>query len=209
MDGVLVDSERVSLPEDHAFFAGVFGDDIANKIGDAMGVSAKDVYDIAVSNGSKMEKSTFYEKIDARSRDVYARSKLEQGVQPLVEYLVSNGFKLALVSATRYMWLEHILDTLGIRNKFAEIISINDTPGLRSKPAPDGFLEALRRLDADPKRSFVLEDSNRGIAAGKASGCFVIGYRGLLMPGYVQDGADEYTDTMEGVVEIVIRRSQT
>jgi sugar-phosphatase len=44
----------------------------------------------------------------------------------------------------------------------------------RSKPAPDGFLLAARRLGVDPARCVVFEDSPAGVAAGAAAGATVV-----------------------------------
>jgi beta-phosphoglucomutase len=203
MDGVLVDSERISIVGDHDFFAGVFGADIADKIGDAMGLSVDTVYQKAVANGASMEKEVYLQKCDERSASIYARADLIAGSDQLAAWLISHGFKLGLVSATRRKWIDHTLARLRFQDAFETVISINDVPGLKSKPEPDGFLEALRRLNADPKRSIVLEDSNRGIASGKAAGCYVIGYRGHLVDGYEQTGADAYAETMRDVIGLV------
>jgi beta-phosphoglucomutase-like phosphatase (HAD superfamily) len=45
----------------------------------------------------------------------------------------------------------------------------------RPKPAPDIYLEACRRLGADPEASVGLEDSPTGAAAAKAAGLTVVG----------------------------------
>jgi beta-phosphoglucomutase family hydrolase len=48
--------------------------------------------------------------------------------------------------------------------------------GLAGKPAPDVFLEAARRLGAEPQQAAVFEDALAGVAAGRAGGFgFVVG----------------------------------
>lgn len=42
------------------------------------------------------------------------------------------------------------------------------------KPAPDIYVEACRRLGAQPARSVALEDSPTGVAAAAAAGMYVI-----------------------------------
>ena len=80
---------------------------------------------------------------------------------------------------------------------------LNERTDLKPKPEPDGYLEALKNLEADPKLSIILEDSNSGIQAAKASGAYVIGFKGNLVDGYVQKGADVYADTMQDVIKLV------
>jgi len=47
--------------------------------------------------------------------------------------------------------------------------------GQLGKPAPEGYVEAARRLSVDPRRCLVLEDAPVGVQAGVASGASVIG----------------------------------
>ena len=48
----------------------------------------------------------------------------------------------------------------------------------RGKPAPDLFLYAADRMQADPRRTLVIEDSISGIEAAKAAGMTVWGFVG-------------------------------
>jgi HAD superfamily hydrolase (TIGR01509 family) len=48
----------------------------------------------------------------------------------------------------------------------------------RGKPAPDLFLFAAERMQADPRRTLVIEDSISGVTAGKAAGMTVWGFIG-------------------------------
>jgi beta-phosphoglucomutase-like phosphatase (HAD superfamily) len=48
----------------------------------------------------------------------------------------------------------------------------------RGKPAPDLFLYAAEKMQADPGRTLVIEDSVSGVSAGKAAGMTVWGFIG-------------------------------
>ena len=48
----------------------------------------------------------------------------------------------------------------------------------RGKPAPDLFLYAAERMQIDPCRTLVIEDSVSGVKAGKAAGMTVWGFVG-------------------------------
>jgi HAD superfamily hydrolase (TIGR01509 family) len=48
----------------------------------------------------------------------------------------------------------------------------------RGKPAPDLFLYAAERMQADPRRTLVIEDSISGVRAAKAAGMTVWGFVG-------------------------------
>ena len=81
------------------------------------------------------------------------------------------------------------------------IFSSLDTPSKKPKPAPDVFLHAAETMKANPKATFVIEDSVHGITGAKAAGMRVIGFTGAshTHPGH----ADML---MEAGAETVIRR---
>ena len=58
------------------------------------------------------------------------------------------------------------------------VFSVADLPDGRPKPAPDIFLHAAKVMAADPRATFVIEDSVHGIAGAKAAGMRVIGFTG-------------------------------
>lgn len=49
------------------------------------------------------------------------------------------------------------------------LVTVDDVR--RGKPAPDPFLEAARRLGADPRRCLVVEDAPKGLEAAHAARC--------------------------------------
>ncbi len=51
-------------------------------------------------------------------------------------------------------------------------VSSEEVP--RGKPAPDVYLEAARRLGADPATTAAIEDSHNGILSAKAAGMRVV-----------------------------------
>jgi HAD superfamily hydrolase (TIGR01509 family) len=81
------------------------------------------------------------------------------------------------------------------------IFSSLATESRKPKPAPDVFLHAAKAMDADPHKTFVIEDSVHGIHGAKAAGMRVIGFTGAAhsYPGH----ADALT---EAGAETVIRR---
>jgi HAD superfamily hydrolase (TIGR01509 family) len=202
MDGVLIDSERLWVAEDYNFLLTTFGKDAADKVGSTLAVKVDEIYERIQSLGIAVDKDAFITMYDERAAAIYAKSAVTKGTTELAAFLEQNRYRLALVSTSRKNWIDRVVPRLKFRDQLEVVISINDE-GFPSKPAPDAFLEALHRLDADPKRSVILEDANRGIAAGKAAGCYVIGYREHLVAGHEQTGADVYADSMENVIEIL------
>jgi alpha,alpha-trehalose phosphorylase len=94
-----------------------------------------------------------------------------------------------------------VLRAAGIASLFDLTVDGSDIVelGLRGKPAPDGFLEAARRLEVPPSRAVVVEDALAGVAAGRA-GAFglVIGVaRSAAHADLRSAGADLVVDDLE------------
>lgn len=199
MDGVLVDSEaawqRYQLP----YFERVFGRDIAAHIGTAPGIGIDGVYEKAVAMGVHIDLDSFRNGFEEVAMQVYDVSPLTPGLDELARTLLQLRYRFGLVTNSPSTWIARVLPRLSFQKEFAAVVPLKDRQELKRKPAPDGFLEAMRLLQADSQHSIVLEDSNPGIAAGKASGAYVIGFRGNLLNGYRQEGADTYADTMAQV----------
>ena len=80
------------------------------------------------------------------------------------------------------------VDGLGLTPLFGAIVTGDDV--VRRKPAPDGYLEAARRLGADPARSMAIEDSGPGIVAARAAGMKTVAIPHPLTEGHDLTGAD-------------------
>jgi len=206
MDGVLIDSEHGWLPYETPMLERILGKAIATAVGDTTGLGLEKLYEKARALGSAITKQEVVDGYNSVVNDVYAHAPLTAGSNTLAERLTTLGFKLGLVTQSPQSWIDHVVPRLAFKDSLEVVISLEDRPDLGFKPAPGGYIEALRVLGADPKQSFVLEDSNLGIASGKGSGAYTIGFRGNLVEGYEQTGADAYADTMDEVAAIVQSR---
>ncbi|MEZ5810761.1 MAG: HAD-IA family hydrolase [Rhizobiaceae bacterium] len=107
-----------------------------------------------------------------------------------------------ICSNSRAERIEAMLDRTGMKPIFDKrIFSASDTPSAKPKPAPDVFLHAAEKMQADPANTFVIEDSVHGVAGAVAAGMRVIGFTGGAhsFPGH----ADRLT---EAGAETVINR---
>jgi beta-phosphoglucomutase len=93
------------------------------------------------------------------------------GAAELLAGLRAAGAPLAVASSSRNAGL--VLDRLGIRARLDVLVDGNDVT--RSKPDPELFLTAARRLNMPPQRCLVVEDAESGVAAALAAGMRVIG----------------------------------
>ena len=100
-------------------------------------------------------------------REVVPREPM-RGILELLDAIGAAGVPTAIASTSPSQWVMTAVESLGLRSRFAAIVGGDDVP--RRKPAPDVYLEAARRLGADPVRSVAIEDSSPGIQAAKAAG---------------------------------------
>ena len=79
---------------------------------------------------------------------------------------------LAVASSSNRPLIEAVLETAGIADAFAVTVSSEEVA--RGKPAPDVYLEAVRRLGVEPTRAAAIEDSSNGLRAAHAAGLRVL-----------------------------------
>ncbi len=107
-------------------------------------------------------------------------SELEQiptmpEIADLLKSLQANGYKLAVASSSSPEIIELILAKTGLKNYFPVIVSAEEAG--KSKPEPDVFLLAAKKLGVNPKDCLVVEDSENGIKAARAANMRVIAYQ--------------------------------
>lgn len=100
-------------------------------------------------------------------REVVAREPM-RGIRELLDALAAARVPLAIASTSPARWVAPAVGDLGLTGYFHTIVTADDVR--RRKPAPDVYIEAARRLGADPARSVAIEDSGPGIAAAAAAG---------------------------------------
>lgn len=93
------------------------------------------------------------------------------GARELLEDLRRHGVRVAIASSSRNARI--VLERLSLLDAADAIVDGNDVE--RTKPAPDIFLCAARRLGLPPARCVVVEDAESGIEAARAAGMKVVG----------------------------------
>jgi beta-phosphoglucomutase family hydrolase len=111
----------------------------------------------------------FTEQLERHGAEVY-----EDAIE-LVRTLRAQEIKTAVVSSS--INCAAVLEAAGIAPLFDSRVDGVDILrlSLNGKPAPDAFLEAARRVRAEPARAVVVEDAIAGVAAGRAGrfGCVI------------------------------------
>jgi HAD superfamily hydrolase (TIGR01509 family) len=85
---------------------------------------------------------------------------------------IADGWRLGLASSSNREIIDLVLEHAGLTDAFTVTVSSEEVA--RGKPAPDVYVEAARRLDADPARCVAIEDSSNGLRAAAAAGMAVI-----------------------------------
>ncbi len=93
------------------------------------------------------------------------------GAREAVERMAA-AYPLGLASSSNRRVIDLVLRELGVAARFGATVSSEEVP--RGKPAPDVYLEAARRLGADPRACVAVEDSENGIRSAHAAGMRVI-----------------------------------
>ena len=85
---------------------------------------------------------------------------------------IAGGWQLGLASSSNREIIDLVLEHAGLTDAFAVTVSSEEVA--RGKPAPDVYVEAARRLGADPARCVAIEDSSNGLRSAAAAGTAVV-----------------------------------
>jgi len=102
-------------------------------------------------------------------REEIARFDAMPGVRETITFCREQKIKTAVVSSSNHKWVDGWLEKLGILDSFDDIVAREDAP--RIKPAPDLYLEAVRRLKLPAAECLVIEDSLNGLRSAHETGC--------------------------------------
>ncbi len=89
------------------------------------------------------------------------------GVVETIDYLNANQVPIGLGTSSYKVLIETVLNVLGIREQFNEVHSAEDED--YGKPHPAVYMTVAKRLNVDPTKCLVIEDSLNGIISAKAA----------------------------------------
>lgn len=92
---------------------------------------------------------------------------VKPGLVELLDYLEQAGIPRIVASSSQPEVIRRNLKNTGTDRYFEDIVSGADVT--YSKPDPEMFLEAARRIGIPPEHCLVLEDSYNGVRAGAAA----------------------------------------
>ncbi|WP_161957185.1 HAD family hydrolase [Aestuariivirga litoralis] len=176
-DGVLVDSEPLSMRVDVAILAEngvVMSEEDAHRrfVGRTFAAMLDEMqqeFGVTFPADASAQK-------DLRLLKLYETDlRAVDGVESALEALGPQHFSVA--SNSPYERVETALRITGLTRFFGNRITTFEHVA-RGKPEPDVFIEAARRAGYKPEDCIVVEDSVTGVTAAHRAGCRVLGFTG-------------------------------
>jgi HAD superfamily hydrolase (TIGR01509 family) len=157
------------------------------------------------------------QKLDRRTLTTLQKERetalvLQQPVRPGVEQYLKDarrlGMKVGLASSSSCKWVTGHLERLGLLPYFDRICARDDVH--LTKPDPELFQLAVRRLGVEPHQAVALEDSPNGILAAKRAGLYCLAVPNELTRQLSLDLADLRVDSLEELpLEQLLNQLQT
>jgi len=139
-------------------------------------------FDPVVELGERIEEKLDEKTLDALERLYYMEATALQlllpGVADYLRVARELGLKTAVASSSLRAWVMEHLERFGIGGHFDAIICREDVK--KTKPDPELYRTALRRLAVLSDEAIAFEDSSNGIHAAKAAGLFCVVVPNLL-----------------------------
>ncbi|MBI2405797.1 HAD family phosphatase [Candidatus Microgenomates bacterium] len=112
------------------------------------------------------------EELTAQTQKEYldnlSKVHLKPGFFNFIKDLRDSGVLTALATSNAWWLVERDLDEFKLHDYFDVVTTGEEVD--ETKPAPDLFLEAAKKLDVEPENCVVIEDSPSGIIAAKRAG---------------------------------------
>lgn len=180
-DGVLVDSERLTVHEEARMLTELGWPVTADEVvGLFMGLSLATELEMVADRLGPAAAEKFEQDLVPRLTAIFdAELTPVDGIPALLDALAQKGVPTCVASSGLPDGIRRKLDRTGLREHFGDRIS-SASEVEHGKPAPDLFLLAAGRMGVTPARAAVVEDSVPGVEAGVAAGMAVYGFAGGL-----------------------------
>jgi HAD superfamily hydrolase (TIGR01549 family) len=182
-DGLLIDSEPAWFKARKSLLNEFNMDWTLNDQKHTLGVSTKDWVNYLHNKlQERLTPDEILDKVISKMKEMYKKNEVmsKPGAGEALKYCKENNFIMGLASGSYKELLFIALKSKKWEKYFDEILSSDDLK--KGKPAPDIYIEILKRLKVKPEESIVLEDSKDGIKAGVAAETNVIAVPGKEYP---------------------------
>lgn len=191
MDGVLIDSHSVSIQmlcdTANGYGCNLSIDDIkswGSLSSRQFWSKVKDTYNLSQSLEELFQTYNVDKEIEK-----YIEIGQMSGVKNLLIELKAEGIKTAIATSASRKRMNAVIKLFELNDYFDEYIC--DDEVRMSKPDPEIYLLAAKKLGVNPCSCVVIEDSNNGLRSAKSAGMKCIGYKGLPHVNENLDGANK------------------
>ena len=129
-----------------------------------------------------------------------------EGLTELLDFCHEKGIRIAVASSSRQDFVEAVFDYLNLW-PYVEVFA-SGSEVENGKPMPDIYLLAATRLDIDPERCLVVEDSTAGVQAGRMAGMYTVGYDNPTSGGQNVEAADVVVKSLKEIPNIISQLSE-
>lgn len=173
MDGTMFDTERMWATFWEPALAALglpYREGLAEAARGTAGVTTRNV--VRQFYGPDCDAEAIVDSLHRVADEVFFSAPVPKkpGLDALLAWLKARHIPMAVASSSREAMIRHNLDVWGLTQDFTTIVSGQHVA--HSKPDPEIFLLTAQKLDVEPSRCLVLEDSYNGVRAG-ATGGFV------------------------------------
>ena len=173
-DGVLVDSDRISLRVQAEWISALgLETSYEDCVRDFLGLGMPATLRILTERLGRPLPDGWEQGLDAAVREAF-----RAGLRPVagvVDALQQIDLPTCIASSGSQEKMRFTLGLTGLWDRFAGRIYSGEEVE-RGKPAPDLFLHAASRMATPPHRCVVVEDSPFGVAGARAAGMSALGY---------------------------------
>ena len=171
MDGTMFDTERMWATFWEPALAALglpYREGLAEAARGTAGVTTRNV--VRQFYGPDCDAEAIVDSLHRVADEVFFSAPVPKkpGLDALLAWLKARNIPMAVASSSREAMIRHNLDVWGLTQDFTAIVSGQHVA--HSKPDPEIFLLTAQKLDVEPSRCLVLEDSYNGVRAGAAGG---------------------------------------
>ncbi|WP_337883147.1 HAD family phosphatase [Chromobacterium haemolyticum] len=187
MDGLMIDTERISM-ESWRRAADELDMTLSDQLLlDMVGLSMRRCTEFLSEKLGNQDDAVALQNVGRRhywQMLEHEEIPLKRGIEALLDWALAQSLPRAVATSTQRQLADIKLGRTGLSRYFDTVVAGDEVA--HTKPAPDVYLAAARKLGIDPQRCVVLEDSIYGLHAGVAAGMRVI-----LVPDLVAPPADQ------------------
>ena len=183
MDGILFDTETVYLEYGKKLLKELnykVTDELEEKTTGRTNEEAKEIYLEEIGRDFPYDEITlkvYNYIIDEAQKGNIA---LMTGAKEMLDFLSSRGKKMVMGTSADSFMANTLLESKGIKDYFSHIITADDVE--RGKPDPEVFLRGAGKMNINPSKTMVFEDSINGVKAAYGAGMLPVMIPDKLTP---------------------------